>query len=65
MAPLHVHCRRFWYQSRRRLDLGQAAGLHAGLALSVAQGDGSGAVRALDGIIGIIQRQLGEMDDIS
>ena len=65
LAPLHVHCRRFWYRNRRRLDLHQAARLHAGLALSVAQGDGSGAVRALDGIIGIIQRQLGEMDDIS
>jgi DNA-binding GntR family transcriptional regulator len=65
LAPLHIHCRRLWYLHRGRLDLGRATFLHAGLARAVAEGDGSGAVRALNGIIAILEDLVGGLDAIS
>jgi DNA-binding GntR family transcriptional regulator len=64
LAPLHMHCRRLWYLHRDRQNRHQAALLHAALARSVAEGDGSGAVRALNGIIGVIGQMIGELDDM-
>jgi DNA-binding GntR family transcriptional regulator len=65
LAPLHIHCRRLWYMSRHRLDLAQARWLHAGLARSVAEADGSGAVRALNGIIATLEHLVSGLDTIS
>ncbi len=65
MAPLHIHCRRLWYLQHRNLDPGRAAWLHAGLARAVGAGDGSGAVRALNGIIAILENLVGGLDSIS
>jgi DNA-binding GntR family transcriptional regulator len=55
LAPLHAHCRRLWFVFREGQDVGQAAALHAHLARAVAMGDGAGAIRALNGIIGMLE----------
>jgi DNA-binding GntR family transcriptional regulator len=65
LAPLHAHCRRFWFLRRERLDLARAVALHAGLADAAARADGSGAIRALNGIIAVLEEQLGALDVIS
>jgi DNA-binding GntR family transcriptional regulator len=58
LAPLHAHCRRLWYRDHARLDLPLAAEWHAGLAVAVADRDGAAAVRALNGIINILEQLL-------
>lgn len=65
LEPLHAHCRRLWYLVAGQLDLDGAVGLHISLANGVADQDGSGAIRALNGIIAILDRQLGALDVIS
>lgn len=65
LAPLHAHCRRLWYLRRERLDLPQAALLHSGLAQAISGADGSGAIRALNGIIAVLEAQVGALDVIS
>jgi DNA-binding GntR family transcriptional regulator len=65
LAPLHAHCRRLWILQREEMDLQQAAELHAGLANAVAGADGSGAIRALNGIIAVLETQVGALDVIS
>lgn len=65
LSPLHAHCRRLWYLHRDQLDLRQSAELHAGLARSVADGDGSGAIRSLNGIIAVLEELVGGLDAIS
>jgi len=65
LAPMHSHCRRVWYMHRHQLDLGTAVGMHAALARAVAEGDGAGAVRALNGIIGVLEGLLAEVDVVS
>jgi len=64
LSPLHIHCRRFWYLVRDRLDLALAASLHAALATAVAENDGAGAIRSLNGIIAMLEQQLGGLADI-
>jgi DNA-binding GntR family transcriptional regulator len=65
LSPMHAHCRRLWYLHRDQLDLQQAIHLHAGLARSVALGDGSGAIRSLNGIIAVLEALVGALDAIS
>jgi DNA-binding GntR family transcriptional regulator len=65
LAPMHSHCRRLWYMNRGRLDLETAVGMHARLAEAVAEGDGAGAVRALNGIIGVLEDLISELDSLS
>ena len=65
LSPLHVHCRRLWSLQHGKLDLPRSARLHAGLARSVALGDGSGAIRSLNGIIAVLEELLGGLDAIS
>ena len=55
LAPMHAHCRRLWYMNLPRVDLSSAATFHAALARSVADGDGAGAIRALNGIMAILE----------
>ncbi len=54
LAPMHAHCRRLWYMKLPRVDLSSAATFHASLARSVGEGDRAGAVRALNGIMNIL-----------
>ncbi len=64
LAPLHIHCRRLWYLNRDSLDVGQAAQLHAHLARAVAGRDGAGAIRALNGIISILEQLHARLEAI-
>jgi hypothetical protein len=50
---------------REGLDLTAAAGLHAILAYNVAQGDGAGAARALNGIIAVVEQLVTELDSLT
>lgn len=61
LAPMHAHCRRLWYMNLPRVDLSSAATFHAALARSVVDGDGGGAIRALNGIMAILE---GLVDDL-
>jgi len=65
LAPLHAHCRRLWYLHHDRHDMELAAQRHAGLAKAVAAEDGSGAIRALNGIIAKLEELVGNIDVIS
>ena len=65
MAPLHTHCRRLWFLKHRQPDVHDSAGLHAGLARAVSANDGSGAIRALNGIISGMEHLIGGLDAIS
>ncbi len=48
IAPLHVHCRRFWYVYRYHGDLPRAAAYHAALIDAVVEGDEARAIEASD-----------------
>jgi DNA-binding GntR family transcriptional regulator len=63
LRPLRSHCRRLWYRHRASLDVAEAARLHAHLASAVADGDGAGAIRAMNGIIGILERLHARLAD--
>lgn len=65
MAPLHTHCRRLWYLRHQAVDIHNFASLHAGLARAVSNNDGSGAIRALNGIISGLEELIGGLDAIS
>jgi DNA-binding GntR family transcriptional regulator len=65
LSPLHTHCRRLWYLNINTQDLSASVSLHAGLARSVAIADGSGAIRALNGIIASLEELVGGLDAIS
>jgi DNA-binding GntR family transcriptional regulator len=65
LAAMHSQCRRLWYLHRERLDLTVSARLHGGLARAVAERDGSGAIRALDEIIAILEDLVNGLDVLS
>lgn len=50
-APLHAHCRRFWYYFQRSGDLSEAASLHGHLIDAVAAGDETAAGAASDRLL--------------
>jgi DNA-binding GntR family transcriptional regulator len=65
LAAMHSQCRRLWYLYRHRLNLPLSAQLHSGLARAVAEGDGAGAIRALDAIIVILEKLVNGIDALS
>jgi len=65
LTAMHSQCRRLWYLHRQRLDLPRSAQLHGGLARAVADGDGAGAIRALDEIIAILEGLVNGLDELS
>lgn len=65
LTAMHSQCRRLWYLHRRRLDLPRSTQLHGGLARAVAQGNGAGAIRALDEIIAILEDLVNTLDELS
>ncbi len=65
LLAMHSQCRRLWYLHRFRLDLPRSAQLHAGLAHAVADGEGAGAIRALDEIIAILENLVNGLDVLS
>jgi len=62
LAPMHTHCRRLWYMNLPHVDLASAATFHAALARSVVDGDGASAVRALNGIMTILEGLVADLD---
>ncbi len=50
-APLHAHCRRFWYLYQENGDLVESARLHAAVLTSVADADEAAAALASDALI--------------
>ena len=65
LAAMHSQCRRLWYLYRHRLNLPLSTQLHSGLARAVADGDGAGAIRALDAIIVILEKLVNGLDVLS
>ena len=65
LTAMHSQCRRLWYLHRQRLNLPRSAQLHGGLARAVADGDGAGAIRALDEIIAILEKLVLGLDELS
>ncbi len=65
LAAMHSQCRRLWYLHRHSLNLPLSAQLHGGLARAVADGDASGAIRALDEIIVILEKLIDGLDVLS
>jgi len=61
LAPMQTHCRRLWYLNLPRVDLSSAATFHAALARSVMDGDGGGAVRALNGIMTLLDSLVDDL----
>ena len=62
LAAMHGQCRRLWFLHRKRLNLPRSAQLHGGLARAVADGDVTGAIRALDEIIVTLEELVSELD---
>lgn len=51
IAPLHVHCRRFWYYHKHGGDLIRAARLHENLIAAVCEGDPDRAAEASNALL--------------
>jgi DNA-binding GntR family transcriptional regulator len=51
LAPLHAHCRRFWYRFKHDGDLQRSAALHAAVLRTVAVGDAEDATAAADALL--------------
>ena len=49
-APLHAHCRRFWYAHQHNGDLSRSAVLHQNVLAAVAQGREDAAEQASDAL---------------
>jgi len=65
LTAMHSQCRRLWFLHRRRLDLPRSAQLHSGLARAVADGDVTGAIRALDEIIAVLEGLVNGLGELS
>ncbi len=64
LTTMHSQCRRLWYLHRKRLNLPLSARLHTHLTRAVADGNGAGAIRALDEIIVILEKLANELDTL-
>jgi DNA-binding GntR family transcriptional regulator len=51
IAPLHIHCRRFWYLYRHQGDLVKAADCHASLISAIVGGDERQAAASSDRLL--------------
>ena len=56
VAPLRIHCRRFWYFYRHKLRLSDAITAHSTMLRLIARRDSNGARKASDGVITVIER---------
>ena len=62
VAPLRSHCRRFWYYNRQRLQLADAVSAHSKMARLIARRDYGGAQKAVDSVIGVLERLVTSVD---
>ncbi|MEE4216584.1 MAG: GntR family transcriptional regulator [Xanthomonadales bacterium] len=56
VAPMRIHCRRFWYFYRNELRLSDAITAHSAMLRLIARRDYKGAQKASDGVITVIER---------
>lgn len=56
VAPMRIHCRRFWYFYRNKLHLSDAITAHSAMLRLIARRDYNGAQKASDGVITVIER---------
>jgi DNA-binding GntR family transcriptional regulator len=64
-ASMQSQCLRLWYMYRDETDLLEATRLHAALASMVGEGNGAGAIRALDEIIASLENLVARLDVLS
>ncbi|MCW8924859.1 MAG: GntR family transcriptional regulator [Xanthomonadales bacterium] len=62
LAPIRGQCRRLWHLQNNAVDHSRVTYLHGALTTMVAEGDGAGAIRALDGIIAILEELINHLD---
>ncbi|MGD8385384.1 MAG: GntR family transcriptional regulator [Lysobacterales bacterium] len=65
LGAMQSQCRRLWYSHRETLNLPRSARLHGALAQAVSDGDRSGAIRAVNEIIAILESLVGGLDTLS
>lgn len=65
LAPLRSHSRRFWYFHRTQIQLSDAISTHSQMARLVARRDSSGAQKASDAIIAVLERLVTGVDRTS
>jgi DNA-binding GntR family transcriptional regulator len=58
VSPLRSHCRRFWYHYRFQMQLSDAISAQSKMARLVARREYSGAQKASDGVIAVVERLL-------
>lgn len=56
LAPMHAHCRRFWYMYRSPGDLKRSASLHGSIMEAVEEGDPDDAAVASDRLIDYLKQ---------
>ena len=56
VAPLRIHCRRFWYHHRYQMQLSDAISANSKMARLVARREYYGAQKASDGVIAVMER---------
>lgn len=62
VAPLRSHCRRFWYYYRQRVQLSDAITAQAKMARLIARRDYTGAQKAVDASIAVLERLVASAD---
>ncbi len=64
-APLHAHCRRFWYQYRHEGDLIRSAAAHTRLIEAVVEGNENAAVAASDALLDYLEQFTHDVLELS
>jgi DNA-binding GntR family transcriptional regulator len=62
VAPLRSHCRRFWYCYRQRAQLSDVISAQATMARLIARRDYTGAQKAVDAALAVLERLVASVD---
>jgi DNA-binding GntR family transcriptional regulator len=62
VAPLRSHCRRFWYYYRQRVQLSDVISAQATMARLIARRDFTGAQKAADAALAVLERLVASVD---
>lgn len=62
VAPLRSHCRRFWYYYRQRVQLSDVISAQATMARLIARRDFTGAQKAVDAALAVLERLVASVD---
>jgi len=65
VSPLRSHCRRFWYFYRDRMQLSDTISALSKMTRLVARRDFKGAQKASDGIMGVLERMVANIDRLA